>query len=50
MKDAAQQEQRRVFDAVCARYTPVMHHFFLEAFRDPVQWFQARITYTRRWV
>ena len=26
---------RAAFEAVCARYPPVMHHFFLENFRDP---------------
>lgn len=25
----------QAFDTVCARFPPVMHHFFLESFRDP---------------
>eukprot|EP00798_Chlamydomonas_sp_ICE-L_P015053 gene15053-21130_t len=40
-------DQRRAFDEVCSRFTPVLHHFFLETFREPAQWFEQRIAYTR---
>ena len=30
-----------------ARFPPVMHHFFLETFRDPATWFDRRLAYTR---
>jgi phosphatidylinositol kinase/protein kinase (PI-3 family) len=30
-----------------ARFPPVFHHFFLEAFRAPAGWFEARARYTR---
>lgn len=26
---------------------PVMHHFFLERFLQPADWFQSRLAYTR---
>jgi hypothetical protein len=32
---------------VCAHFKPVMHHFFLERFREPATWFERRLTYTR---
>lgn len=32
---------------VCARFTPCMHNFFLENFRQPGTWFERRLTYTR---
>jgi hypothetical protein len=32
---------------VCARFPPVMHHFFLEHHRAPAAWFEARLCYTR---
>ena len=35
------------FDDVCAHFKPVMHHFFLESFRDPATWFERRLSYTR---
>lgn len=30
-----------------AHFPPVFHYFFLEAFRAPAAWFEARINYTR---
>jgi len=30
-----------------ANFPPVFHHFFLEAFRAPAAWFEARTRYTR---
>lgn len=32
---------------VCARFPPVLHHFFLEQYPDPAQWMRRRETYTR---
>lgn len=29
------EQLRAAYDAVCARFPPAMHHFFLEMFRDP---------------
>ena len=37
----------RRFDSVTERFPPVMHHFFLETFRDPATWFERRLAYTR---
>lgn len=30
-----------------SRFPPVFHNFFLEAFRAPAAWFEARARYTR---
>lgn len=32
---------------VVRKFPPVLHHFFLESFRDPRAWFERRLTYTR---
>jgi hypothetical protein len=32
---------------VCARFAPCLHNFFLETFRAPAAWFEARLAYTR---
>jgi len=32
---------------VCSRFPPVLHHFFLEAFRSPGDWFTRRTSFTR---
>ena len=32
---------------VCARFAPVLHHFFLEHYREPAAWFERRLAYTR---
>ena len=32
---------------VCARFRPCLHNFFLETFRGPAAWFEARLAYTR---
>ena len=31
----------------CLRFTPCLHNFFLEKFRQPGTWFERRLTYTR---
>lgn len=40
-------DKRGAFETVCAHFHPVMHHFFLERFLKPPQWFERRLTYTR---
>ena len=40
-------KQLSTFKAVCASFSPVLHHFFLENFRDPSDWFDKRIRFTR---
>ncbi len=35
------EQLRAAYDAVCARFPPAMHHFFLENFRDPGGWRSA---------
>lgn len=37
----------QAFDMVCKRFKPVMHHFFLEKFPHPTDWFSKRLAYTR---
>ena len=32
---------------VCARFRPCLHNFFLETFRAPAAWFEARLAYAR---
>lgn len=32
---------------VCARFTPCLHNFFLENFRQPAACFEKRLAYTR---
>ena len=39
--------QLSTFTAVCNNFPPVLHHFFLENFRDPWSWFDKRIRFTR---
>ncbi|KAL4452130.1 hypothetical protein ABPG75_007792 [Micractinium tetrahymenae] len=41
------EQLRAGYDAVCARFPPAMHHFFLENFRDPGTWFERRLAYMR---
>ena len=33
--------------AICKRFKPVMHHFFLEYYVNTSRWFQKRLAYTR---
>ncbi|KAK4394662.1 Serine/threonine-protein kinase ATM, partial [Sesamum angolense] len=39
--------KRKAFLEVCDNFRPVMHHFFLERFSDPADWFDKRLAYTR---
>ena len=38
---------REQFDKICSSFFPVMHHFFLEMYRHPSEWFERRLAYTR---
>lgn len=35
------------FDEACGFFPPAMHHYFLELWQRPAQWFEARTCYTR---
>ncbi|KAK3035322.1 hypothetical protein RJ639_034030 [Escallonia herrerae] len=39
--------KRKAFQEVSANFRPVMHHFFLERFLRPADWFEKRLAYTR---
>ncbi|XP_062191304.1 serine/threonine-protein kinase ATM isoform X2 [Phragmites australis] len=43
----SEKDKRRAFLKVCNNFRPVMHHFFLERFLLPSDWFQGRLAYTR---
>ncbi|TVU22297.1 hypothetical protein EJB05_31982 [Eragrostis curvula] len=43
----SEKDKRRAFLKVCNNFRPVMHHFFLERFLLPADWFQSRLAYTR---
>ncbi|KAJ8771786.1 hypothetical protein K2173_026963 [Erythroxylum novogranatense] len=40
-------DKRKAFHEVCENFRPVMHHFFLERFLQPADWFEKRLAYTR---
>ena len=37
----------RAFGDVCNHFTPVFHHFFLENFHTPADWFMRRLAFTQ---
>jgi len=41
------EELRAAYDRCCSRFHPVLHHFFLERFREPALWLEKRLAYTR---
>ncbi|XP_020405742.1 serine/threonine-protein kinase ATM isoform X6 [Zea mays] len=43
----SEKDKRRAFLKICSNFRPVMHHFFLERFLLPADWFQSRLAYTR---
>ncbi|WVZ71910.1 LOW QUALITY PROTEIN: hypothetical protein U9M48_020441, partial [Paspalum notatum var. saurae] len=43
----SEKDKRRAFLKICNNFRPVMHHFFLERFFLPADWFQSRLAYTR---
>lgn len=44
---ASDKEKVHTFEEICKQFLPVFHHFFLEKFPSPPQWFERRLTYTR---
>ncbi|XP_024973398.1 serine/threonine-protein kinase ATM isoform X4 [Cynara cardunculus var. scolymus] len=44
---ATENNKRKAFQEVCDNFRPVMHHFFLERFLHPADWFEKRLAYTR---
>ncbi|KAK9073522.1 hypothetical protein SSX86_007846 [Deinandra increscens subsp. villosa] len=44
---ATETNKRKAFQEVCDNFRPVMHHFFLERFLHPADWFEKRLAYTR---
>ncbi|XP_047054644.1 serine/threonine-protein kinase ATM isoform X1 [Lolium rigidum] len=44
---ATEKDKRKAFLRICNNSRPVMHHFFLERFLQPADWFQSRLAYTR---
>ncbi|CAA7402290.1 unnamed protein product [Spirodela intermedia] len=42
-----EKDKRKAFHKVCENFRPVMHHFFLERFLLPSDWFEKRLSYTR---
>ncbi|XP_050221682.1 serine/threonine-protein kinase ATM isoform X2 [Mercurialis annua] len=42
-----EKDKRKAFQEVCENFRPVMHHFFLERFLEPADWFEKRLAYTR---
>ncbi|XP_048138242.1 serine/threonine-protein kinase ATM isoform X3 [Rhodamnia argentea] len=44
---ANEKDKRKAFQEVCKNFRPVMHHFFLERYSLPADWFERRLAYTR---
>lgn len=42
-----EKDKRKAFQEVCKNFRPVMHHFFLERYSLPADWFERRLAYTR---
>lgn len=42
-----EKDKCKAFRDVCQNFRPVMHHFFLERFLQPADWFEKRLAYTR---
>mmetsp|Transcript_3784 Transcript_3784/g.7342 ORF Transcript_3784/g.7342 Transcript_3784/m.7342 type:complete len:356 (+) Transcript_3784:832-1899(+) len=38
---------RAALDTIYANFKPVMHHFFLEKFHQPAEWYMRRVSFTR---
>ncbi|KAL9647024.1 hypothetical protein ABK040_013876 [Willaertia magna] len=37
----------KLFNAICDNFKPVFHHFFLEKYPNPNEWFEKRLAYTK---
>ena len=44
---AAGTSKAKVYGEICSHFKPVFHHFFMEKFTSPPQWFERRLSYTR---
>ncbi|KAI3684521.1 hypothetical protein L6452_33745 [Arctium lappa] len=44
---ATENNKRKAYQEVSDNFRPVMHHFFLERFLHPADWFEKRLAYTR---
>lgn len=46
---AQDSEKKKIaaYTKVMENFKPVFHHFFLENFTQPAEWFEKRISYTR---
>ncbi|KAJ1684822.1 hypothetical protein LUZ63_016212 [Rhynchospora breviuscula] len=44
---STEKDKKKAFLRVCDNFRPVMHHFFLERFFQPADWFGSRLSYTR---
>lgn len=42
-----QAKQSKLYKTISEKFRPVFHHFFLEHFPQPAQWFERRLAYTR---
>ena len=38
---------RTRFEQICAHLKPAMHHWFVQQYSDPFEWFRRRQAYTR---
>jgi ataxia telangiectasia mutated family protein len=47
LTDANEKNKYQKYLDVCDHFTPSFHHFFLENFSTPAEWFEKRLTYTR---
>ena len=43
----AKTQKAKMYGEICRHFKPVFHHFFMEKFTSPPQWFERRLTYTR---
>lgn len=41
------QSKQLVYAEITKKFLPVFHHFFMENFPSPPQWFERRLAYTR---
>jgi hypothetical protein len=48
--DSTPQSKLDAYNHIINRFHPVFRHFFLERYRDPLEWFDRRLTYVRRQV
>jgi len=47
LSEATEANRHEVYAEICKMFQPVFHHFFVESFPDPRDWFERRLTYTR---